>query len=615
MKRYLIGLLLLCGSPLLPAAPNGKVSANALSHTTSPYLAMHARDPVHWHLWNAKTLALAKAQKKLLFVTSGYFACRWCHVMQHESFQNQTIAALLNRYYVPVVVDRELRPALDAKLIDFVERTQGIGGWPLNVFITPDGYPLVGMVYVPPGKLQEILRKLQQQWYQDRPGLMRLAKAASRELNTAVVTQSSRLPAGLPLQLEQAFLKAAAAREDDLQGGFGQQNKFPMVPQLDALLTIYRQQPQPQLKRFLQLTLDQMASLGLRDQLGGGFFRYCIDPGWHVPHFEKMLDSNALLARLYLQAGQVFRRRDYTRIGENTLDFVQRALGNPDGAFAASLSALDSHGVDGGYYLWASRQVKALLTAPEWEIARRIWQLDGPPDLDQGHQLQQVMNVAALAKTLHLQPAVVRARLNAARHKLLRARAQRHVPKDDKQLAGWNGLMLSALANAVEFTHAARYRRAAQALHDYLYRELWNGRTLARAQDAHGERTPGTLQDYAYVIAGVMDWWRLNHAARDQAWLQQLIRSAWWRFYGSQGWRLAQHMLLKYAAGQTVVSDDALPSAASVLIASTYRYARLTQQPQLARMALRALNVGHDEIANDPFWYATQIMAMRQATK
>ena len=617
-RLYCRGLVVLvfAGSHAVMAdIATGKAAPNALYHNASPYLAMHGRDPVRWHLWNAKTIALARAQKKLLFVSSGYFSCHWCHVMQRESYQNPRIAALLNKYYIPVKVDRELSTALDARLVDFVEHTQGYSGWPLNVFVTPDGYPLLGMVYVPPENFASILGKLQQEWHKDRPGLLHLAKAASEELSSAVVTQSTQLPAGLATQLEQAFIKAASDNEDDLQGGFGQQNKFPSVPQLQLLLQIYRQHADPQIKHFLQLTLDQMASRGLWDQLGGGFFRYSVDPGWHVPHFEKMLYDNALLARLYFEAGETFQRAAYTRIAQATLTFVLRELHSKDGAFFASVSAIDDHGVEGGYYLWHSKQVQALLDPAQWAVARRVWGLEGPPQLDAGHHLQQAMIVAQVASELKRDPATVHKQLEAARTKLFAARQQRHVPRGTKKLAAWNGLMLSALVEGVKQTDDAHYRKAAQALHDYLLRELWDGKNLVRAKDDKGQVTDGTLEDYAYVIAGVSDWWQLSKDPQDQTWLTQLIESAWQKFYGRQGWQLAQHMLLRYGAGSTLVSDGALPSAASVLIAQTYRFARITDNHVFARQALRALNVGHAEIRNDPYWYATQISALLQLKK
>jgi len=604
--------LLFCGShAVLAEIATGKAAPNDLYHNSSPYLALHGRDPVRWHLWNEQTMAEARAQKKLLFVSSGYFSCHWCHVMQRESYQNEKIAALLNKYFIPVKVDRELSPALDAKLVDFVERTQGYSGWPLNAFVTPEGYPLLGMVYVPPDKFATILEKLHEEWHKDRNGLMQLAKSASEELSHAVVTQSSTLPAGLADKLKQQFLRASADYEDPLEGGFGQQNKFPSVPQLELLLQIYQQQRDPKIKQFLLLTLDQMSQHGLWDQLGGGFFRYSVDPSWHVPHFEKMLYDNALLARLYFQAGEVFQRQDYTKIARSTLDFALRELRNKNGAFVASLSAIDDHNVEGGYYLWDKAQVQQLITADEWAVARRVWGLDSPPQLEAGHHLQQVMSVEDVAKALKLEVATVNKRLASARGKLFTARLHRHLPRGSKELAGWNGLMLSALVEASRQTHDPRYREAAQALHDYLLRALWDGKELARAKDNKEQLTAGTLEDYAHVIAGVNDWWQLTHDLQDRQWLQQLITLAWQKFYGPQGWQLAQHMLLRYGAGTTLVSDSALPSGASVLIAQTSQFARVTHNQSLLDKALRALNVGHADISQDPFWYATQISALQ----
>lgn len=591
----------------------GKSKPNDLYQHASPYLALHGRDPVRWHEWNAATVAKAKKENKLLFVSSGYFSCHWCHVMQRESYQNEKIAALLNQYYIPVKVDRELSSALDAKLIDFVQRTQGISGWPLNVFITPEGYPLVGMVYVPPDNFETILSKLNQQWSEDRSSLMKLAKDATSELNHAVVSQSTALPAGLTAELEKKFVKQVSGYADELQGGFGQENKFPSVPQLQALLAMYARQADEQIKRFLTLTLNQMAALGLRDQLAGGFYRYVVDPAWHVPHFEKMLYDNALLATLYFDAGKVFNEPAYTRVATDTLEFVLHELGTNSGAFAASLSAIDDKGVEGGYYLWDAKSVQDLLDKSEWEVVRRFWQLDGPPELEQGHHLLQTMSLQQVAQELKLEVAVVSEKLESARHKLIQARQQRQLPKDEKKLAAWNGLLLSAFTAGAQATGEARYRQAAKQLRDYFFTVLWDGKNLLRAKSDRGSPVAGNLEDYAFVIAGVYDWWQLTKAQADQVWLQQLITSAWQRFYGKQGWQLAQDMLLHYGEGTTLVSDGPLPSPASVLIASTYRFSRDTKNTSLQQQSLRALNVGHEEIGNDPFWYASQIHALALA--
>jgi uncharacterized protein YyaL (SSP411 family) len=248
-------------------------------------------------------------------------------------------------------------------------------------------------------------------------------------------------------------------------------------------------------------------------------------------------------------------------------------------------------------------------------VAKRIWQLDGPPDLEQAHHLRQAISQKDVARDLDLNEDEVGRRLASARNKLLQAREHRHVPQDNKSLAAWNGLMLSALVEGVRETSSPEYRRAARLLHDYLFRSLWDGHSLARAKDHKGQLTPGTLEDYAFVINGVADWWRLSGDARDQAWLQKLIDAAWARFYGPRGWKRAQDVLLHYGEGNTLISDGALPSPSAVLIAATYKFAKTTQNTGYRQEALRALNVGHDAMRDNPFWYASQISALLAVKK
>ncbi|MCK5385924.1 MAG: thioredoxin domain-containing protein, partial [Gammaproteobacteria bacterium] len=262
---------------------------NTLKNHASPYLALHGTDPVAWQEWNKETVARAKREGKLIYVSSGYFSCHWCHVMQRESYKNAEVAQILNKYFIPVKVDREINSALDSHLIDFVERTQGRAGWPLNVFVTPDGYPLVGMTYVPTNNFIEILNNLKTRWQLERAVLEDIAKSATNELSTAVAEGSENIADGLAKEYLKRFLLQADTMADDMSGGFGQQNKFPSYPQLNLMLMAYENTPEKPFKQFLLLTLNKMASQGLYDQLGGGFFRYTVDPIWQVPHFEKML--------------------------------------------------------------------------------------------------------------------------------------------------------------------------------------------------------------------------------------------------------------------------------------------------------------------------------------
>jgi len=595
----------------------GKAEKNSLYQHASPYLDMHGRDPVRWQEWNAKTLKQAQAQNKLIFVSSGYFSCHWCHVMQRESYQNNEVAKLLNTYFIPVKVDRELNPALDSLLIDFTERTQGHAGWPLNVFITPDGYPLVGMTYVPTDNFIKVLKLLNQQWVEDPSSLHDMAQAASAELSSAEISTSTNISKQWVAELNKIFIYQSLSSADEMQGGFGEQNKFPNVPKLNTLLEVYvrssdKLKSKGQIKDFIVVSLNKMASQGLRDQLGGGFYRYTVDPGWQVPHFEKMLYDNALLANLYYRAADVFNDKYYREVADEALEFIINDLATKSPAFAASLSAVDDHNVEGGYYLWSNDVLKRALSNKEYEIINLYWGLTGPPDLEDGYHFAEVMNVAALAKEFNVSVSTLKKQLQMIRTKLLALRAKRVLPKDDKILTGWNALALNAFISGAK--HNQRYRQVAEKLVEFFKQQLWDdsGKELLRAYSNKANLGGGGLEDYAYTAQAMLAWWQLSKKEEDQKWLEEILTQAWKRFYGDQGWLLAENMLLKYGAGQTIVSDGPLPSPGSVLIATTYQYAKLTNNKKWKDKSLLALNVGHQDMREQVFYYATQFNALLQ---
>ena len=347
--------------------PSYAALENQLKHHPAPYLAMHGDDPVHWQQWNAQTLERARRENKPLFVSVGFFSCYWCHVMQRESFRDNEVARMLNDLFIPVIVDRELDPALDAQLLQFVERFRGAAGWPLNVFISPQGYPILGGVYFPRQEFVAVLARLAQSW-KDEPGrLSALAEQAALEPSQS---PSAAAPTGAAAST--ALNHQALELADHLSGGFGEQNKFPMSAQLLALLASYEAQPDSRLGEHLQLTLDRMSALGLRDHLSGGFFRYTTDPAWRTPHFEKMLYDNALLATVYLRAARIFQRPDYERIARETLDFMLTHLRDPQGGFYSSLSAVDELGVEGAYYLWNEPTLQTVLNESDIAAARAV---------------------------------------------------------------------------------------------------------------------------------------------------------------------------------------------------------------------------------------------------
>ena len=554
------------------------VLSNALIDHMSPYLAMHGNDPVDWRDWGEAALDEAEESGKLLFISSGYFSCHWCHVMQQESYQDPETAAMLNRWFVPVKIDRELQPALDAWLIEFTETTEGTAGWPLNVFLTPDGYPLIGATYLPRDDFQTLLRKLTAFWESDRDK----AIAFSRDIVKRIRASKTASPAvKLPdaRQLAKRLIREALALGDELQGGFGEQNKFPMSPQLHVLLKLQQRQPSSELHDFLVLTLDQMAGKGLRDQIAGGFFRYTIDPGWETPHYEKMLYNQAQLASLYLFAADVLNRPDYRDVARDTLDFVLDRMRGENGGYISSLSALDEAGVEGGSYLWSRERLASVLSQRELEVALNRWEFPF------GTQLPGLaLPFARDGKSVDPELA------ETVRLKLLAERAQREPPRDTKQLAAWNGLLLKAFAQAAETYGDERYREAAEALARWCV-SMWDGRRLSRS---NGQAGDATLADYLHVAAGLRAWSSVSRHEKYRKVADELVGVSWRLFFDDRGWRLAERQLIPGLDGEPAMQDGPMPAPSALAIALGTRQQRD-----------KALRLSVEAVLEDPFWFAS----------
>ncbi|BAU47251.1 hypothetical protein SVA_0672 [Sulfurifustis variabilis] len=590
---------------LLFAAAEAGAAGDRLANHPSPYLAMHAGDPVAWREWGPAAVGEARREQKLLFVSVGYFSCHWCHVMQRESYRDPGIAAFLNSHFVPVKVDRELEPALDAELIRFAEATRGSSGWPLNVFVTPDGHPVYALLYAPPAEFRAAITELQALWTRDRARLGRLAEEAARvPPTTAQVVKRDAT------SLADMIVAGALSIADPIHGGFGDQSKFPSVPPLDFLLARQAAKPEGRVGAFLGLTLDEMARNGLQDHVGGGFFRYAVDPGWNTPHFEKMLYDNALLARLYLRAARVLDRPDFARVARRTLDFLVRDMRAADGAFIASLSALDEKGVEGGYYLWRPEELERLVPARDREVLRLAHGMTDAPPFDAGWLPVGGLSDDEIAARLERPVADVRAARERALGILARARGGRGLPRDTKRLAGWNGLALATYAEAARTLGDARYRGIARGVRDYLAGTLWDGARLHRSVAAGRALGAAALEDYAYVAQGLLEWARLTGRKADYALAGDVARSAWRRFDGPHGWRLAEEMLLRVREGVPLIPDGALPSPAAVLVDVSLALSARTGDGELRRRAVSALDRGRSELAEDPFWHATHVSVL-----
>ena len=588
----LFALLLLLLSPV-PAGAAPLV--NQLAAHPSPYLALHGHDPVAWQEWNAATIARARRENKLLFVSVGYFACHWCHVMQRESYKNPQIAALLNGDFIPVKVDRELNTGLDDALQAFSARLRGAAGWPLNAFVTPEGYPAYAVLYEPPDAFRTLLTQLAARWQSDQAGIRRLATLAAPP--PGMRPASEPLTAARSAKAWGQFMAGVWQEADTLRGGFGQVGKFPMAPQLGALLDRQVQQPDARLAEFLRLTFDQMAVRGMRDAVGGGFFRYTVDPDWDTPHFEKMLYDNAHLAMLYLRAATVLDCPRYREIARSTLGFMRDELRDASGGFYSSTSAVDAAGREGATYLWEPDELKRRLSQEAYAAARQVWRLDAPRRFDAGYLPAEYVPPTADERRL----------LADAARILYPLRRMRSLPKDDKLNAGLNGLALSAFSQAIQFDPACR--QDADHLQRFLLTRLARGGRLMKAM-AHGRILPhAELEDYAYVVQGLLDHADAtgNVLSRERA--RQLAHTAWQLFWSERGWKSEVQPLLATLQPEPALEDGTLYSPSDVLILASLR----VQDPALNQLARNAARWRVPAMEQDPYAYPTRVRVLTQA--
>jgi uncharacterized protein YyaL (SSP411 family) len=590
-----ISIAVLLLNLMVPVVAGAADPANRLVNHPSPYLALHGHDPVAWQEWNADTLARARRENKLLFVSVGYFACHWCHVMQRESYKNPQIAALLNRDFIPVKVDRELNSGLDDALQTFSAELNGAAGWPLNAFVTPEGYPAYVVLYAPPDDLRKLLIQLSGRWAADGAGIRRMARKAApppAQFPTRAPLNAARIEGAW-----QRFMAGVWQEADTLRGGLGQVSKFPMAPQLQALLERQARQPDGRLAEFLHLTFDQMAARGLRDHVGGGFFRYTTDPGWDTPHFEKMLYDNAQLATLYLQAATILRDPRYREIARGTLDFMQDELLDASGGFYSSTSAVDKAGREGATYLWEPDELKRHLSPAAYAAVRRVWGLDAARSFDEGYLPAEFNTPTADERPLLSEAAAV----------LLAIRRTRSLPKDDKMNAGLNGLALSAFSQAIQLEPA--YRKRADRLQQFLLTRLVRNGRLMKAT-ANGKVLPqAELEDYAYVVQGLLDHADATGNQRSREFAGKLAQDAWKLFWSERGWKHEAQPLLATLQPEAALADGALYSPSDVLILASLRL----PDPVLNRQARHAASLRVPAMERDAFVYPTRVRVLAQA--
>ncbi|HNC83307.1 MAG TPA: aldo/keto reductase [Nitrospira sp.] len=514
--------------------------ANRLIRETSPYLLQHAYNPVDWYPWGPEALAQAAALKRPILLSIGYSSCHWCHVMERESFENEAIAALMNQHFICVKVDREERPDLDEIYMQAtlaLNRNQG--GWPMTVFLTPDQKPFFAGTYFPPtdryGRpgFPTLLKKIAEYWEKDHDGVV--AQAVNL---TARLQEGAHAPS--PTTVGEAELDMAVTQFaedfDARQGGFGGAPKFPPATGLSLLLHCYQRTKDPHTLTMVRKTLDAMAAGGIYDHIGGGFARYSTDERWLVPHFEKMLYDNALLARVYVEAYQVTADETYRRVACETLDYILKEMTSPEGGFYSATDA-DSEGVEGKFFVWTPEDVRAAVDSDE--EARRFcayYDVTAGGNWEHTNVLHTAKSVEAVANELSITAGELTETITRLRPKLYAVRAKRIAPGlDDKVITAWNGMMISAMAEAGRVFDIPRYREAAERACDFLLTTLStaDGRLLRtyRAGTAH---LNAYLEDYAYFAEGLIDTYEAGGEER------YLLASV----------RLAERMLADFADSQ-----------------------------------------------------------------
>ncbi len=500
-------------------------SPNRLAQSTSPYLKQHAYNPVDWYPWGPEALERARRENKPIFLSIGYSTCHWCHVMAHECFEDAAIAAMMNENFINIKLDREERPDLDETMMNAVQALTGRGGWPLSVFLTPDLKPFYGGTYFPPEDraglpgFPRLLQALTQAYRQNQAQIAQLSAQLLEHLQLM-----GKMPEeGGPPTREQVDQAAHLLMQDfdPEHGGLDGAPKFPRALELGFLLNYYRYSGEAQALEKVAFTLEKMARGGIYDQLGGGFHRYTVDAAWVVPHFEKMLYDNALLVPLYLAQYQLTGNPLGQRIARETLDFILRDLGAPQGGFFAAWDA-DSEGEEGKYYVWTQAEVEKIVGIKDAPLVVAALGLSPAGNFEGKNILTRPWSPAELTARFSLSQGQVEQILAEAIKRLHQARAQRVPPhRDEKIIVSWNGLTISALALGAQVLGDTRYYAAAAQSARFLVKELFRKEGLLRIWAAGAVSVPGFSEDYICLANALLDLYETDF---DPAWLAQAKR-------------------------------------------------------------------------------------------
>ncbi len=590
---------------------------NRLANETSPYLLQHADNPVDWYPWGDEAFERARSEGRPILLSVGYSACHWCHVMAHESFENEQIAAQMNEGFVNIKVDREERPDVDSVYMSFTQAMTGQGGWPMTVFLTPDLEPFYAGTYYPPedghGRpgFPRLLQSISNAWDTDRDNVVASAATITERMREQSAQDLGPTAAALTDELPITAVTTFRAAFDATNGGFGGAPKFPSPGNLEFLLMhdnrVGDDGSRPAAREMVLHTLRQMWAGGMYDHLGGGFARYSVDERWLVPHFEKMLYDNAQLIRLYLHAFQVSGDPFFERVVRETLDYVVREMRTSEGGFTAAQDA-DSEGIEGKFFVWTADQIDAALGAQEGRLARVIFAVDPQgnfmdphhPELTGRSVLSRPRPLDELATELDLDLEALKTRVEGWRRQLFEVRSRRIAPGlDDKVLTSWNGLMLAAFAEAGRVLGDLDYIATAEANAAFVRDTVWNDGRLLHTYKNGVARIDGLLEDHAYYALGLVELYKATGNLAHLDWARDLFEQIVMRFHDDAGGGFfetpedGETLVLR----QKPMFDAPTPSgngATALLAATLARYYGRPEWEEIARevVALAQENLG-----------------------
>ncbi len=600
----------------MPAVTGTSKHTNRLINETSPYLLQHAHNPVHWYPWGPEAFELAKKQDKPIFLSIGYSTCHWCHVMEEESFENELIAKIMNEHFVSIKVDREQRPDVDQIYMNAVQIMTGSGGWPLSVFLTPDGKPFYGGTYFPPKDMygrvgfERVLLSIAEAWKTRRSELVNSAGKLNDVLANLIGPANE---AELSPQIFEAAFDYFRNVFDSTTGGFGAAPKFPQPTNLSLLLGYWYRTADTQALRMVEKTLDAMAKGGIYDHIGGGFHRYTTDARWLVPHFEKMLYDQALISKVYLQAYQITKNQDYARIAREVFDYVLRDMTDAHGGFYSAEDA-DSEGKEGTFYLWDPQQLAAILNQDQAKIFTAYYGVTQKGNFEENKTILNITtSIKQLEKKFKKDHSTLLNILRTARGKVFDERSKRIRPhRDDKVITAWNGLMISSLAYGGTVLQEERYTDAAARAAKFILSTLRQNSRLMRYYRDGRTVELAFLDDYAFMIMALLD---LYEATFDPQWLieakdlsEQMIK-----LFGDNkagGFFFTGHDSEKLITRTKPSSDGAIPSGNAVAALALLKLGRLTMNQHFTDQGSKVLKAFSQQLKQSPAFSSVMLTGL-----